>query len=140
MKNVIGIKIVSAIGFVFSILSIIEGTSVILGVSIPGYLVVPALLYYNVFFAIVGLGVSITLWFRTKWSLHSAATIALFHSTVIILVAVFHFVDGTFAIDSIRAMSVRSILWIVISYVALKTNSSIAKSDILSKLHSSLPH
>ncbi len=129
MKNDIGIKIVSVIGFLFSILSIIEGTSVILGVSIPVYIVVPVLLYYNIFFAIVGLGASIGLWLRTKWSVRSAITIALFHSTVLIFVAVFHFVDGTFAIDSVRAMSIRSILWITISFVTVKAKSSLAKSE-----------
>jgi len=129
MKNGIGIKIVLAVGFLFSIISIIEGTSVLLGMSTPGYFVVPALLYYNILFAIVGLGASIGLWLRTQWSVRSAVTIALFHSIVLILVTVFHFVDGTFAIDSVRAMTIRSILWIAISFVTVKARSTIVKSE-----------
>ncbi len=129
MKNGIGIKIILIIGLLFSIISIIEGTSVLLGISTPGYIIVPALLYYNIIFAIVGLGTSIGLWLRTKWSVRSSVTIALFHSIVLILVAVFHFVDGTFAIDSVRAMSIRSILWIAISVYTVKAKSSIVKSE-----------
>lgn len=129
MKNTIGTKIVLIIGFLFSVHSIIIGISVLLGDFVPGYVVIRALLYYNIMFSVFGLVAIIALWVKTQWSLHLSVIIVISHAMVLILVAVFHFVNGTFAIDSVRAMIIRSLLWIVISAVDLKSNSTITKNN-----------
>lgn len=122
MKNKIGIQSVSVIGAIISIVTIVEGSSVMLGISVPTNIVVPALLWYNIFFGMVGIGISITLWSNPAKISILVNSLAALHSIVFIIVSLFHFVAHTTAIESVKAMFFRSVVWIIIAMVTLISN------------------
>lgn len=122
MKNRIGIKSVSVIGAIISIVTIVEGSSVLLGISVPKNIIVPALLYYNVVFGIVGLGISVKLWSYPAKISSLVNSLAALHIAVFIIVTLFHFVAQATAIESVKAMLFRSVVWIFIAIVTRNTN------------------
>ena len=60
-KNVF-IKIAAVVAVLFSLLTVVEGLQVLLGITNPEYIVLTPLLIYNVIMGFVGLFAGIVLW------------------------------------------------------------------------------
>lgn len=109
------------VGSLFSLMTIFEGSLVLTGASQPGYVVVPPLVMYNVFMGFVGLVAGVMLWLRRSTVVRLIGGISFAHVIVLIVVGAVFWFGGSVAIDSVRAMALRSTIWLVILWVARKT-------------------
>ena len=98
------------VAVLFGLLTIFAGTRVLLG-SNPGYIVYQPLLIYNVVMGVVYVVAGIIAWSNIKQGMYWAATI--FVLNLIVLTAIFYlYTEGnSIAVDSLRAMSLRTVVW-----------------------------
>ena len=129
MNKTIYKKIAASVAVVFSILSIIEGAQVLWGMTQTEYIMLTPLLLYNVAMGVVGVFVGIALWLNHRWALLLTTIVAAAHLTVLLVVGVLYFSGGAVAMHSVQAMSIRSVVWLAIAWVAWKTSKSIAPSS-----------
>jgi len=133
-KNVFK-KIAAVVAVLFSPLTIVEGSQVLLGITKQEYIVFTPLLIYNVAMAIVGLFVGVLIWFNHKKALMLTSIVTVLHLIVLIAIAVIFISDGPVAMHSVHAMTIRSVVWLAITLVTWKTNQSktIHQNDIEKK-------
>lgn len=124
MNKTIFIKIAATVAVLFSLLTIVEGSQVLLGLTQHDYNVFTPLLIYNVAMAIVGLFIGGMIWVNHKKSLMLTSIVTVLHLIVLIIVAVIFISDGPIAMHSIQAMTIRSVVWLAITLVTWKTNKS----------------
>lgn len=103
-----------------SIPTIIEGGSVLLGISHPDQIVLKWLVFYNVVMAIISLLVAAMIAFRYSGKAAAARLIFFGHLSVLIILIGIHFTTGQVALKSIGAMSMRSTIWLVINILIWK--------------------
>ncbi|RLD23906.1 MAG: hypothetical protein DRI71_04140, partial [Bacteroidetes bacterium] len=95
------------------------GSKVLIGNSAPDYNVLQWLVIYNVAAGVLSIGAAVMLWHKNKLSMTSAIVIFIAHTFVLVLlVTVFSEVA---AIDSMKAMIFRSVIWITIIILSFKT-------------------
>lgn len=123
-KNVYN-KIAASIAVIFSLLTIVEGTKVLLGITIPEYIVLTPLLIYNITMGVFGLFVGTALWIFYRWSLKLTIMVAAAHFSVLLIVAAIYLIGGTIASHSVNAMIIRTVIWGAIVLVAWKTNQAV---------------
>jgi len=123
-KNVF-IKIAAVVAVLFSLLTIVEGTQVLLEITTPEYVVLTPLLIYNVFMGFVGLFAGIVLWRNLAWSLKLTTLVAAAHIIVLLIVVVIYISGGAVAAHSVNAMIIRSVIWAAITLVAWKTSKHV---------------
>lgn len=121
MNKTIYKKIAASVAVVFSLLTIVEGTQVLLGITQPEYVVLTPLLIYNVLMGFVGLFAGIVLWINYAWSLRLTTMVVAAHLIVLLIVGVIYFSGGAVASHSVNAMVIRSVIWAAITLVAWKT-------------------
>lgn len=124
MNKTIYKKIMACIAIVFSLLTIVEGLQVLLGITIPEYIVLTPLLIYNVIMGIVGLFVGVMIWVNHRKALTFTIIIMSAHLIVLLIVSVIYFSNGTVALHSVEAMSIRSVVWLAILWVVWKTDKT----------------
>lgn len=125
MKKGIYIKIAAGVAVLFSLLTIVEGTKVLLGITIPEYVVFTPLLVYNVTMGVVGLFVGTALWIFYRWSLKLTIIVAAAHFSVLLIVAAIYLIGGSISLHSVNAMIIRTVVWGAIVLVAWKTNQAV---------------
>ena len=103
-------NILVTVAVLFGLLTIFAGTRVLLG-SNPGYIVFRPLLIYNTAMGIVYVAAGIIAWRNIKQGMYVAA--AIFVLNLIVLTTIFFlYIEGnSIAIDSLRAMSLRTVVW-----------------------------
>ena len=103
-------NILVTVAVLFGLLTIFAGTRVLLG-SDPGYIVFRPLLIYNAAMGIVYVAAGIIAWRNIKQGMYVAA--AIFVLNLIVLTAIFFlYTEGnSIAVDSLRAMSLRTVAW-----------------------------
>ena len=121
MNKTIYKKIGASVAVVFSLLTIVEGTQVLLGITQPEYVVHTPLLIYNVLMGFVGLFAGVVLWINYGWSLRLTTMVVAAHLIVLLIVGVIYLSDGAVASHSVNAMVIRSVIWAAITLVAWKT-------------------
>ena len=121
-------RLVAILAFVPGLLSIKEGGSVLLGISIPSYHVLPWLVVYNVVVAFVSLIAGTGIWMQRTWGSILAAVILLSHGCVFLLVFFRFMFREPVAPISVMAMMVRTGLWLVI-YLLLRWAGIRKQSD-----------
>lgn len=106
-------NILISIAVLFGLLTIFAGTRVLLGAD-PGYIVFRPLLIYNVVMGIVYVAAGLIAWRNIKQGMHVAATI-FFLNLIVLTTIYFLYREGNLiAIDSLRAMSLRTVVWFVL--------------------------
>ena len=111
MKNLS--KIVATIlATLIGIMSVISGSRVLLSIDVPDYPVMPWLVSYNVLLGLLSLLAAYFIWSRHKYALTLNATIILSHSSVLLLLLTIF--RGVAAVDSVKAMTFRMVVWTVI--------------------------
>ncbi|MBK7379090.1 MAG: hypothetical protein IPJ03_08795 [Ignavibacteriales bacterium] len=119
------IRIISAIiAILFSLLTIVEGSKVLLGITNQDYTVFTPLLIYNVIMGIVGLSVGGAIWFNHKKVFTSTKIVLIMHSIVLVIVITLYLLSNVVAMHSVQAMIIRVIVWVVISILVWKSNQS----------------
>ncbi len=106
-------SVLALVAILFGLLTIIAGTRVLIG-SDPGYIVFQPLLIYNTAMGIVYILAGLIAWRNLRQGLYMAA--AIFILNLIVLVAIYFLYTGgkLIAVDSLRAMSLRTIVWFVL--------------------------
>ncbi|MBK7631264.1 MAG: hypothetical protein IPJ23_11300 [Ignavibacteriales bacterium] len=124
MNKTFFFKIAAIVAVLFSLLTIVEGSQVLLGLTQHDYIVFTPLLIYNVVIGIVGLFVGVLIWVNHKKALMLTSIVTILHLTVLIIVAVIFISDGPVSMHSVQAMTIRSAIWLAITLVTWKTNKS----------------
>jgi len=103
-------NILVAVAVLFGFLTIFVGTRVLLGAN-PGYVVFQPLLIYNAAMGLVYVATGIAAWRNITKGMYLAA--AIFILNLIVLTAIFFlYSEGNLiAVDSLRAMSLRTVVW-----------------------------
>ncbi len=108
------IKIVLVlVAALFGIATIFAGTRVLLG-SDPGYIVFRPLLIYNTAMGIVYVAAAIIAWRNPKHGMYMAAAIFVLNLVVLVAIYLLYTKGNSIAVDSLRAMSLRTIVWLVL--------------------------
>ena len=122
MNKIIYKKIAAGIAVIFSLLTIVAGSQVLLGMTQPAYIVLTPLLIYNVFMGFVGVMTGVAFWMNHKKAVILIKIVAGAHLVVLLTIVVIYFATVAVARQSIQAMSLRVVIWTIIALVAWKTN------------------
>jgi len=116
-------RLMAVIAIAFGGLTIFAGGRVLLGGVDPGYVVFRPLLAFNtamgVGYAIAG----VALWRDRHWSVRAAGTIAALNLAALGTIVVLYSSGGGVAVDSLRAMTFRSAVWLALLVGAWLTRS-----------------
>jgi hypothetical protein len=114
-------RVASIFAVVLGLLSVKEGGSVLLGLTIPNYHVIPWLVWYNVAMGAVSVVAGVGMWMRSAWSISLSVNILAFHGIVFFGLIGMQRYGQDVAMHSIFAMMFRTFTWTVI-YLLLKWN------------------
>ena len=101
----------TAVAIVFGVLTLFAGGRVLLG-SDPGYVVFRPLLIYNTAMGIAYVVAGALLLRSAKWGRQAAGAVFALNLLVLIGIVLVHRAGGAVAVDSLRAMSVRTVVWL----------------------------
>lgn len=113
-KQVRVIQIILALtGALFGLATIFAGTRVLTG-SDPGYVVFMPLLVFNTAMGIAYIGAGILAWHRLDHGRNAAAAIFILNLLALAAIWTLYSSGGAVAIDSLRAMTLRTVVWLVL--------------------------
>jgi hypothetical protein len=107
----------AAIAGLFGIATLVAGGRVLLG-SDPGYLVFRPLLVYNTAMGIAYLATGLILWRSSNAGRYASGAIFGLNLLVLFSILVNYRTGGPVAVDSVRAMTLRTIVWLVLFLAA----------------------
>ncbi len=102
--------VLAMVAGLFGLLTIFAGTRVLLG-SDPGYVVFRPLLIYNTAMGAGYVAAGILIWRSLKQGMNVAAVIFLLNLLVLGVIYYLYTKGSMVAVDSLRAMSVRTVVW-----------------------------
>lgn len=108
-----GQRILALAAALFGALTIFAGIRVLAG-SDPGYVVFRPLLVYNTVMGVVYVGVGTIAWRSLEHGRYGAAVVFLLNLLVLAAIWILHASGGAVAIDSLRAMAFRTVVWLVL--------------------------
>ena len=97
----------------FGLATIFAGTRALLG-SDPGYIVFRPLLFYNTAMGVLYLVAAFIVWKNLRQGMYVAAAIFILNLIVLITLYFLYTKGNTIAVDSLRAMSLRTVVWLVL--------------------------
>ena len=106
-------RIMAAVAVVFGIVTIIAGSRVLTGTD-PGYAVFQPLLVYNTLMGVAYIAGGLMIWRNIRRGKYMAASIFTLNLIVLGGIAYLYFVSGGVAVDSLRAMTLRTVVWLVL--------------------------
>lgn len=106
-------RIMATVAVVFGIVTIIAGSRVLTGTD-PGYTVFQPLLVYNTLMGVVYIVGGLMIWRNLRRGKYVAASIFTLNLIVLGGIAYLYFVSGGVAVDSLRAMTLRTVVWLVL--------------------------
>ena len=107
----------AAIAGLFGVATLFAGGRVLLG-SDPGYVVFRPLLIYNTIMGMAYLAAGITLWRSLTLGKYAAGAVFLLNILVLLGIILVYRNGGAVAVDSLRAMTLRTVMWLVLFLVA----------------------
>ncbi|RLA41424.1 MAG: hypothetical protein DRR06_15965 [Gammaproteobacteria bacterium] len=106
-------SVLAIVAALFGLATIFAGTHVLLG-SDPGYIVFRPLLIYNTAMGIVYVSAGVIAWRNLKQGMYVAAAIFVLNLIVLTAIYFLYTEGGSIAVDSLRAMSLRTIVWLAL--------------------------
>lgn len=106
-------KLAALVAILFGVVTVIAGGGVLLGVE-PGYVVFLPLLLYNTTMGLAYVGAGVMIWRDVTRGRQLAAVIAALNLAVLVAIVVLHRTGAAVAADSVRAMTFRTVVWIVL--------------------------
>ena len=103
----------AAVAVLFGVATLFAGGRVLLG-SDPGYEVFRPLLIYNTAMGVAYLAAGITVWRSVNAGRYAAGAIFLLNLLVLVGILVVYRSGGAVAVDSLRAMTLRTVVWLVL--------------------------
>ena len=116
LKLKIGRRLVALIAVVFGVLTLFAGGRVLAG-SDPGYVVYRPLLIFNTTMGLAYIAAGVVTLFNLHRGKYAAATIFLLNATVFGFIGYLYLTSDVIAIDSIRAMTLRTGVWLALFIV-----------------------
>lgn len=107
----IGQRVAAIIALLFGLATLFAGGRVLLGAD-PGYLVFRPLLLYNTAMGLAYLAAGVLLWTNLRHGQRAAATIFGLNLAVLVGIVIVYRSGGGVAVDSLRAMRVRTVVWL----------------------------
>ena len=105
--------ILAAVAVLFGAATLLAGGRVLLG-SDPGYEVFRPLLIYNTAMGLAYLAAGIAVWRSVNAGRNAAGAIFLLNLLVLVGILVTYRSGGAVAVDSLRAMTLRTVVWLVL--------------------------
>jgi len=103
----------ATVAVLFGVATLFAGGRVLLG-SDPGYEVFRPLLIYNTVMGVAYLAAGITVWCSVKAGRNAAGAIFLLNLLVLVGIFVIYRGGAAVAVDSLRAMTLRTVVWLVL--------------------------
>lgn len=119
--------IVALVAVVFGIATVVAGGRV-LGGGDPGYVVFRPLLIFNTAMGAAYVAAGIVAWRHLDRGRYAAAAILALNVVVLGIIGYFYVTGGGVAIDSVRAMTFRTVVWLVI-FLALAWTSRESRAE-----------
>ncbi len=110
-------RAVAIIAQLFGAATLFAGGRVLLGAD-PGYVVLRLLLIYNTAMGLAYLAAGVLLWTNLRQGQRAAGTIFVLNLAVLVGIVTLYVGGGEVAIDSIRAMIVRTAVWLALFLAA----------------------
>ena len=108
------VRILAAgIAVLFGVATLFAGSRVLLG-SDPGYEVFRPLLVYNTAMGVAYLAAGIAIWRGVNAGRYAAGVIFLLNLLVLVGIVVIYRSGGAVAVDSLRAMTLRTVVWLAL--------------------------
>jgi hypothetical protein len=107
----------TCIAVLFGVATIFAGSRVLLG-SDPGYEVFRPLLVYNTAMGVAYLAAGIAIWRSVDAGRYAAGVIFLLNLLVLVGIVVIYGSGGGVAVDSLRAMTLRTVVWLALFIAA----------------------
>jgi len=106
------LKIAAVLAFIIGVMAVFAGGQVLLGRD-PGYYVIDWLPIYNFAMGVLAVLVAaLLIWRGSKWALPAALATLAAHTVVMVVLQTAY--SDVVASDSIRAMTIRMVAWLVI--------------------------
>ncbi len=103
----------AAVAGVFGVVTIVAGGRVLLG-SDPGYVVFRPLLIFNTIMGVAYVAASVVMWRDVIRGRTAAGRIFLLNLVVLVGIVLLYRSGGAVAVDSLRAMTFRTVVWLVL--------------------------
>ncbi|MFO1301614.1 MAG: hypothetical protein U1F17_14820 [Burkholderiaceae bacterium] len=101
------------VALVFGLATLVAGTRVLAG-SDPGYVVFEPLLVYNVAMGFAYIAAGIVAWRSLGWGGRAALAIFVLNLVVLAAIAWLYSTGSSIAIESVRAMILRTAVWLLL--------------------------
>lgn len=111
----------------FGLVTLFAGGRVLLG-SDPGYLVFPPLLVFNTTMGLAYLAAGVLIWRNPGRGLYAAGAIFLLNLLVLVGIVLVYRNGGNVAVDSLRAMSFRTVVWLVLWLTVLRLTRKVDRT------------
>lgn len=108
----------AAVAVLFGVATLFAGGRVLLG-SDPGYEVFRPLLVYNTAMGVAYLAAGVTVWRSVNVGRYAAGAILLLNFLVLVGILVVYRSSGAVAVESLRAMALRTVVWLVLFLAVL---------------------
>lgn len=105
--------ILAGIPTLFGLLTIFVGTRVLLGAD-PGYVVFRPLLIYNATMGLAYVAAGVLIWRNSRRGMYAAAVIFVLNLIALAVIYFLYTKGSPIAVDSLRAMSLRTVVWLVL--------------------------
>ncbi len=106
-------SVLTLVAVLFGLVTIFAGTRVLFG-SDPGYIVFRPLLIYNTIMGIIYIIAAIIAWSNFKQGMYVAAAIFILNLVVLISIYFLYTEGSPIAVESLRAMSLRTVVWLAL--------------------------
>lgn len=109
----------ASIAVLFGVATLVVGGRVLLGAD-PGYAVFRSLLVYNVAMGAAYVAAGVTIWRSPAWGRNFAGAIFVLNLVVLASIAFLYRSGGAVAVESLRAMTLRTVVWLVLFLAAAR--------------------
>ena len=123
--------ILALVAVLFGMATIAAGGRVLMGAD-PGYVVFRPLLIFNTAMGVAYVATGILAWRSADRGSHAAAAIFLLNLCVLGAIAYLYTTGGGVAVDSVRAMILRTVVWLVLflglAWLSRRARASVSPS------------
>lgn len=106
-------NILAFVAVVFGLVTIVSGSRVLLGAD-PGYIVFRPLLLFNTAMGFIYVGVGVAAWRNVARGRTMAGAIFALNLVVLAATAALYSAGDSVAIESVRAMTLRTVVWLAL--------------------------
>lgn len=106
-------RILALVAIVFGLVTILAGGRVLLGAD-PGYIVFRPLLIYNSVMGFAYVAAGVTAWRSLVRGRQAAVAIFVLNLLVLAAISALYTTVGSVAIESVRAMTLRTVVWLAL--------------------------